>query len=59
MVELVWLLKNEVSNLSKCESSDTKMLYNFLTAVLGKEEKFHIPGKDINFTEERKNMELK
>lgn len=54
MVELVWLLKDEISNLLKCESADTKMSYKFLTVVLGKEEKFHIPEKDINFTGRKK-----
>lgn len=38
----------------KCESADAKMSYKFLTAVLGKEEKFHIPEKDINFTGRKK-----
>lgn len=43
-----------LSNLLKHESADAKMSYKILTAVLGKEEKFHIPEKDINFTGKKK-----
>lgn len=58
MVELVWVLKNEVSNLLKCDSADAKMSCKFLTVVLRKEKKFHIPEKDINFTGKKKKYGL-
>lgn len=52
------VLKNEVSNLLKCESADAKMSCKFLTVVLRKEEKFRIPEKDINFTGKKKKYGL-
>lgn len=54
-----WFQEFVKSNLLKRESADVKMSYKFLSAVLKKEEKFHIPEKDINFTgKKEKSMEL-
>lgn len=59
VVGVVWLLRNEASNLLKCELGDVKMSYEFLTVVLGKDWKFYIPEKGIISQKEIKNLVLK
>jgi len=54
LVELVCLLKHEVSNLLKYESAEAKMSSKLFMVVLRKEEKFHSPEKDIYFTGSKK-----